>query len=203
MKQILIETQTFTASPVTLTEGKSENGNLLVKGILATAEVKNGNGRYYSKELWEREIDKYMESVRANRALGELDHPDSSIINLKNVSHNIKKIFWEGDNVMGIIELLPTPSGNILTSLFQNNIPVGVSSRGMGSLKQRGELMEVQDDFELLCWDFVSTPSNPGSYMAVTGMMNESKVPQHLNKYQSVNSIITDILCANGTCPIF
>ena len=135
MKQILIETQYFTATPVQLTEGKSESGNLLVKGILATAEVKNGNGRYYSKELWEREIDKYMENVRANRALGELDHPDSSIINLKNVSHNIKKIFWEGDNVMGIIELLPTPSGNILTSLFQNNIPVGVSSRGMGSLK--------------------------------------------------------------------
>ena len=203
MKQILIETQYFTATPVQLTEGKSESGNLLVKGILATAEVKNGNGRYYSKELWEREIDKYMENVRANRALGELDHPDSSIINLKNVSHNIKKIFWEGDNVMGIIELLPTPSGNILTSLFQNNIPVGVSSRGMGSLKQMGELMEVQDDFELLCWDFVSTPSNPGSYMAVTGMMNESKIPQQFNKYKSVNSIITDILCANGTCPIF
>ena len=203
MKQILIETQYFTAIPVQLTEGKSESGNLLVKGILATAEVKNGNGRYYSKDLWEREIDKYMENVRANRALGELDHPDSSIINLKNVSHNIKKIFWEGDNVMGIIELLPTPSGNILTSLFQNNIPVGVSSRGMGSLKQMGELMEVQDDFELLCWDFVSTPSNPGSYMAVTGMMNESKIPQQFNKYKNVNSIITDILCANGTCPIF
>jgi hypothetical protein len=104
---------------------------------------------------------------------------------------------------MGIIELLPTPSGNILTSLFQNNIPVGVSSRGMGSLKQMGELMEVQDDFELLCWDFVSTPSNPGSYMAVTGMMNESKIPRQYNKYQKVNSIITDILCANGSCPIF
>jgi hypothetical protein len=203
MKQVLIETQYFTATPVQLTEGKSESGNLLVKGILATAEVKNGNGRYYSKDLWEREIDKYMENVRANRALGELDHPDSSIINLKNVSHNIKKIFWEGDNIMGIIELLPTPSGNILTSLFQNNIPVGVSSRGMGSLKQMGELMEVQDDFELLCWDFVSTPSNPGSYMAVTGMMNESKIPQQFNKYKNVNSIITDILCANGTCPIF
>jgi hypothetical protein len=202
MKQVLIETRAFTASPVSLTEGKSETGNLLVKGILATAEVKNGNGRYYSKELWEREIDKYMENVNANRALGELDHPDSSIINLKNVSHNIKKIFWEGDNVMGIIELLPTPSGNILTSLFENKIPVGVSSRGMGSLKQMGELMEVQDDFELLCWDFVSTPSNPGSYMKELGVMNESKTPQQYNKYQKVNSIITDILCANGSCPI-
>ena len=203
MKQVLIETRAFAASPVSLTEGKSETGNLLVKGILATAEVKNGNGRYYSRDLWEREIDKYMENVNANRALGELDHPDSSIINLKNVSHNIKKIFWEGDNVMGIIELLPTPSGNILTSLFENKIPVGVSSRGMGSLKQMGELMEVQDDFELLCWDFVSTPSNPGSYMKELGVMNESKTPQQYNKSQKVNSIITDILCANGSCPIF
>ena len=151
MKQILIETQTFAAKPVKLVEGKSGNGNILVQGILATAEVKNGNGRYYTKDLWEREIDKYMENVNANRALGELDHPDSSIINLKNVSHNIKKIFWEQDNVMGVIEILPTPSGNILKSLFENGIPVGVSSRGMGSLKQMGELMEVQDDFELLC----------------------------------------------------
>jgi hypothetical protein len=203
MKQILIETQTFTAKPSKLIEGKRGNSNLLVEGILATAEVKNGNGRYYSKELWEREIDKYMDNVKYNRALGELDHPDSSIINLKNVSHNIKKIWWDGDQVMGTIEILPTPSGNILAALFQNNIPVGVSSRGMGSLKQMGEIMEVQDDFELLCWDFVSTPSNPGSYMKEKGMMNESKMPNQYNQYAKVNSIITDILCANGTCPIF
>jgi hypothetical protein len=103
---------------------------------------------------------------------------------------------------MGAIELLPTPSGNILKALFDNKISVGVSSRGMGSLKQMGDLMEVQDDFELLCWDFVSTPSNPGSYMKERGMMNESKNSQ-FNKYTKVNSIITDILCANGSCPIF
>ncbi len=119
MKQILIETQTFTAKPAKLVEGKSSTGNPLVEGILATAEVKNGNGRYYSKDLWEREINKYMDSVKQNRALGELDHPDSSIINLKNVSHNIKKLWWDNDNVMGVIEILPTPSGNILAALFQ------------------------------------------------------------------------------------
>jgi hypothetical protein len=203
MKQVLIETQYFTAKPLKLVEGTVPTSNPLVEGILATCEVKNGNGRYYSRDLWKREIDKYMENVRANRALGELDHPDSSIINLKNVSHNIKKIWWDKDHVMGAIELLPTPSGNILKALFENRIPVGVSSRGMGSLKQMGELMEVQDDFELLCWDFVSTPSNPGSYMKEKGMMNESKLPTQINKYQNVNSIITDILCANGTCPIF
>ncbi len=202
MKQVLIETQFFTAKPLKLVEGTVPTSNPLVEGILATCEVKNGNGRYYSRELWEREMDKYMENVRANRALGELDHPDSSIINLKNVSHNIKKIWWDGDHVMGAIELLPTPSGNILRALFANNIPVGVSSRGMGSLKQMGDLMEVQDDFELLCWDFVSTPSNPGSYMKEKGMMNESKNNQY-NKYTKANSIITEILCANGTCPIF
>jgi hypothetical protein len=202
MKQILIETQTFTAKPVKLIEAKNRNGNMLVQGVLATAEVKNGNGRYYSKELWEREIEKYMENVNANRALGELDHPDSSIINLKNVSHNIKKIWWDKDYVMGAIEILPTPSGNILKSLFENAIPVGVSSRGMGSLKQMGEVMEVQDDFELLCWDFVSTPSNPGSYMKEAGALNENKT-YNSNQYSKVNSIITDILCANGTCPIF
>ena len=202
MKQVLIETQFFTAKPLKLVEGTVPTSNPLVEGILATCEVKNGNGRYYSRDLWEREIDKYMESVNANRALGELDHPDSSIINLKNVSHNIKKIWWDGDHVMGAIELLPTPSGNILRALFENKIPVGVSSRGMGSLKQMGDLMEVQDDFELLCWDFVSTPSNPGSYMKEKGMMNESKNNQH-NKYIKANSIITEILCANGTCPIF
>ena len=199
MKQILIETQTFTAKPAKIIEGKGVNNNLLVEGILATAEVKNGNGRYYAKDLWQREIDKYMENVKQNRALGELDHPDSSIINLKNVSHNIKKIWWDGDHVMGMIEILPTPSGNILKALFDNNIPVGVSSRGMGSLKQMGEMMEVQDDFELLCWDFVSTPSNPGSYM---GRLHENK-NSHTDKYSKVNTIITDILCANGSCPLF
>jgi hypothetical protein len=204
MKQVLIETQYFTAKSIKLDEGKSPTGNPIVQGILATAEVKNGNGRYYSKDLWEREIDKYMENVTANRALGELDHPDSSIINLKNVSHNIKKIWWDGDNVLGAIELLPTPSGNILRSLFENNIPVGVSSRGMGSLKQMGDLMEVQDDFELLCWDFVSTPSNPGSYMAPAGgMMNEGLNAKSFSKYSKVNSLITDILCSQGTCPVW
>ena len=199
MKSLLIETLPFNVSPITLTEGKSTSGNPLVKGILATVEVKNGNGRYYSKELWERELEKYNVLVKERRACGELDHPDSQVINLKNVSHNISKLWWDGDNVMGAIELLPTPSGNILKALIGAGIKVGVSSRGMGSLKQVGEVLEVQDDFDLLCWDFVSTPSNPGSYMTP---LNEG-LSTSINPYSKVNSIITDILCANGTCPIF
>ena len=199
MKSLLIETLPFNVSPITLTEGKSTSGNPLVEGILATVEVKNGNGRYYSKELWDRELKKYNVLVKERRACGELDHPDSQVINLKNVSHNISKLWWDGDNVMGSIELLPTPSGNILKALIGAGIKVGVSSRGMGSLKQVGEVLEVQDDFDLLCWDFVSTPSNPGSYM--TPLREGLSTP--INPYSKVNSIITDILCANGTCPIF
>jgi len=199
MKPLLIETTPFNISPKMLTESRdSISGNPLVEGILATCEVKNGNGRYYSKELWEREIDKYLTLVNENRALGELDHPDSQIINLKNVSHNIKKLWWDGDKVMGAIEILPTPSGNILKSLIENNIRVGVSSRGMGSLKQVGEVLEVQDDFELLCWDFVSTPSNPGSYMSPI----HEGLNHNVDPYLKLNSLVTEILCANGSCPI-
>ena len=199
MKKVLVETQLFKPKGLMLTEGKLSNrGNPMVEGILATAEVKNGNGRYYPRELWEREIDKYMESVKQNRALGELDHPESSVINLKNVSHNITEMWWDGDEVYGKIEILPTPSGNILKALIENNITVGVSSRGMGSLEDRSGVLEVQDDFELLCWDFVSTPSNPGSYMEI---VTEGKLAQ-INKYQGVNSIVNEILCAN-TCTCY
>jgi hypothetical protein len=202
MKQVLIETIPFNVSPVQLTEGlKAPSGNPMVVGILATAEVKNGNGRYYPKELWEREINKYMDVVKDNRATGELDHPDSTIISLKNVSHVIRQCWWEGDKVMGKIEILPTTSGNILKALIENNIQVGVSSRGMGSLKEIHEgTLEVQDDFELLCWDFVSTPSNPGSYMQ---LVKEGKENNIINPYAKVNTLLTEILCANGSCPIF
>jgi hypothetical protein len=201
MKQVLIETIPFKVAPIQLIEGlRAPSGNPLVEGILATAEVKNGNGRYYSKELWEREIDKYQQSIRENRATGELDHPESSIISLKNVSHIIREVRWDGDKVIGKIEILPTVSGNILKALIENNVTVGVSSRGMGSLKEMNEgTLEVQDDFELLCWDFVSTPSNPGSYMALVREGIERKEID----YSKVNSLLTEILCANGTCPIF
>jgi len=202
MNRLLIETQTFQQSSLTLTEGKmSDRGNPIVGGILATAEVKNGNGRYYKKSLWQREIDKYMDSVKERRALGELDHPESSVINLKNASHNIVDIYWDGNTVMGKIEILPTPSGNILKALLESNIKLGVSSRGMGSLQENADgLLEVQDDFDLLCWDFVSTPSNPGSYMT---SLNEGKINSSYNPYQKVQSTITEILCSNGNCPIF
>jgi len=199
MKQVLIETSLF--KPQSFTEGlKSKRGLPIVEGILATCEVKNGNGRYYSRELWEREMESYKNLIDENRAMGELDHPEDSVVNLKNVSHNITDYWWDGDNVMGKIEILPTPSGNILKALIENGITVGVSSRGMGSLKPMGEVQEVQDDFQLLCWDFVSTPSNPGSFMH---LVKEGLNIDSIKTYTKVNSIITEILCSKGNCPIW
>ena len=200
-KKLLIETHTVKISPSQLTENvNKESGNLLVEGILATAEVQNGNGRYYSKGLWDREMDKYNELIEQRRSMGELDHPESTVINLKNVSHLISEYWWDGDNVMGKIEILPTPSGKILTELMKSGVTVGVSSRGMGSLEEnRQGVLEVQDDFELLCWDFVSTPSNPGSYMHT---INEGKNIITYD-YSNVNKIVHEILCSKGNCPIF
>ena len=198
-KKLLIETHTIKVSPSKLTENvNKENGNLMVEGILATAEVKNGNGRYYKKELWDREMEKYDQLVKERRSMGELDHPESTVINLKNVSHIVTGYDWDGDQLMGKIEILPTPSGNILKELIKNGVTVGVSSRGMGSLEDRGGVMEVQDDFELLCWDFVSTPSNPGSFMSV---LQEGKETVTYD-YSKVNNIIREILCSKGSCPI-
>ena len=199
-KKLLIETHTIKVSPSQLTENVNrENGNLMVEGILATAEVKNGNGRYYKKELWDREMEKYDQLVKERRSMGELDHPESTVINLKNVSHLVTDYGWDGDQLMGKIEILPTPSGNILKELIKNGVTVGVSSRGMGSLEQNGSVMEVQDDFELLCWDFVSTPSNPGSFMSV---LQEGKQTITYD-YSKVNKVLHEILCSKGSCPIF
>ena len=199
-KKLLIETHAIKVSSSQLTESiNKENGNLMVEGVLATAEVKNGNGRYYKKEIWHREMEKYDQLVKERRSMGELDHPESTVINLKNVSHIVTGYNWDGDQLMGKIEILPTPSGNILKELIKNGITVGVSSRGMGSLEQNGSVMEVQDDFELLCWDFVSTPSNPGSFMSV---LQEGKETVTYD-YTNVNKIIHEILCSKGSCPVF
>ena len=209
-KQILIETRQFKPNPVTITEVSGDlGGNIMVEGVLATVEVKNGNGRYYKKDLWEREIDNFQKKInqKSTETCGELDHPDSQIINLKNASHAIRSLRWDGNEIIGTVEIFCDPvhkgtnSGSIAGALVRNGLMIGISSRGMGSLKQVGEIMEVQDDFELLTWDLVSNPSNPDSWM-LNSSLNEGK-SSPFNPYQKVDSIITEILCANGTCPIF
>ena len=181
-----------------------ENRPLVVKGVIQRAEAKNQNGRIYPREILEREINKYIEGpVREKRALGELDHPESSVINLQNVSHNVTKIKMMGDDVYGEVEILPTPAGKILQALFASGITVGISSRGMGSVKEgSGGTVEVQDDFELLCFDFVSTPSTHGAFMRPVGRaLQEGQIIQQEYKYTNVNNIIRDIICDNtGVC---
>ena len=182
-----------------------ENKSLIVSGVLQRAEAKNQNGRIYPREILEREVKQYMEGpVKENRAMGELDHPESSVINLQNVSHTIKRCWWDGDDVMGDVEILSTPAGNILKALFAAGITVGISSRGMGSVKENmmEGTVEVQDDFELLCWDFVSTPSTHGAFMTPKGRaLQEGKVVVPEFKYTNVNNIIRDIICDNtGVC---
>ena len=202
---LLTEHIPFTVDRKIIEESISRNTPLVVTGVIQRAEAKNQNGRIYPKEILEREIEKYIEGpVKERRALGELDHPESSVINLQNASHNITKVYWNGDEVMGEVEILSTPSGNILKELFRNGITVGISSRGMGSVKDNMSegTVEVQDDFELLCFDFVSTPSTHGAYMTPVGRaLQEGKIQLPEYKYTNVNNIIRDIICDNtGMC---
>jgi len=194
MKNLLIDYITFDVTPQMVAESMEKNGGrLIVYGVLQRAEAKNQNGRVYPRPILEREVEKYLtESVKQRRALGELDHPDSSIINLNNVSHNIVDMEWKGNDLVGKVEVLTTPAGNILRELFRAGIKLGISSRGMGSVKQLDErTVEVQDDFELIAFDFVSNPSTYGAFLHP---MHESAGHRFVDKYENVNKIITDIL---------
>ena len=197
MTQLLTEHIPFRVDRLIVESSIKENTPLVVEGIIQKAGEKNHNGRIYEKKILERELEKYQDLINENRALGELDHPDSSVINLNNVSHNIKKIWWSGDDVYGRIEIFSTPSGNILKELFRNGITIGISSRGMGSVKENNEgTLMVQEDFDLLCFDFVSTPSTKGAFMKPLREHKESNTS--LNK---INEIIRDIICDNtGMC---
>jgi len=178
MKQVIVDYIPFQITPQQINEAmKENNGKLVVKGVLQRAEAKNQNGRVYPREILVRESKKYDENfVKQNRALGELDHPDSSVVNLQNVSHNVKEMHFEGDNLVGTVEILTTPSGNILKELFKNGIKLGISSRGLGSVEVVREsngdtVSKVGDDFELIAFDFVSNPSTHGAFLHP---MNES-----------------------------
>jgi hypothetical protein len=170
---------------------------MIVQGVLQRANAKNQNGRVYPKDILEREVKKYDDSfVKERRALGELDHPDSSVVNLQNVSHNVVEMMWNGDDLVGKVEILPTPSGNILKALFKAGIKLGISSRGLGSVRKnvRENADEVQDDFELIAFDFVSNPSTRGAFLFPTGALNESVTSTPVNKYAKIESLIHDII---------
>ena len=201
---LLTEYRPFQVDRQLAEQSIKENKPLMVKGVIQRAEAENQNGRIYPEKILRREIEKYVAGpVREKRALGELDHPESSVINLQNVSHNVTKVKMIGDDVYGEVEILPTPAGKILQALFASGITVGISSRGMGSVKAgAGGTVEVQDDFELLCFDFVSTPSTHGAFMSPMGRtLQEGKIQVPEYKYTNVNNIIRDIICDNtGVC---
>jgi len=175
MKQLIVDYIPFEITPQQITESMSTNdGKLVVKGVLQRANAKNQNGRVYPKDLLMREAKKYTENfIQQKRALGELDHPDSSVVNLQNASHNVMEMHFNGNDLVGTVEVLGTPSGNILKELFKSGIKLGISSRGLGSVETIGEsgAQEVQPDFELIAFDFVSNPSTHGAFLSP---MNES-----------------------------
>ena len=182
-KKLLVDVRPFEISRQKIDESIKENdGRLIVKGVLQRAESKNQNGRVYPREVLLKEVSKYLdEQVAERRALGELDHPESSVVNLNNASHNVIEMHWDGDDLLGTVEVLSTPSGNILKELFKSGIKLGISSRGLGSVEpvneKNGEdgTVEVQPDFELIAFDFVSNPSTHGAFLSPTneGKLNE------------------------------
>ena len=171
MRQLIVDYLPFEVRQEQITESMRENdGKLIVRGVLQRAEAQNQNGRIYPREVLMREAKKYAkEFIKQRRAMGELDHPESSVVNLANVSHNISEMHWEGDNLLGTVEVLGTPAGNILKELFKSGIKLGISSRGMGSVETisdgTDDTQQVQPDFELIAFDFVSNPSTQGAFM--------------------------------------
>ena len=184
-----------TSSRPTLTESKKRPGVYEVVGVMQRAEAKNQNGRVYKRPILEREVNNYVENfVKIGNAYGELDHPESPIISLKNASHIVKELWWEGDDLMGKVELLNTPSGNIVKEILKAGHAIGISSRGTGSVQQTNEgTLEVQPDFELVGWDFVSNPSTHGAFMNPVSL-NEAKVKAL--PFAKLDEIINDILRA-------
>src|SRR5210317_735240 len=192
MSQLLVDITPF--KPI-IRESKERPGVFEVEGVMQRAQAENQNGRVYAKPILERETKKYMEEfVKRGNAFGELDHPESPVVSLKNASHIVKDLWWKGDDLIGKVELLNTPAGNIVKEIIKAGHTISISSRGTGSVNQTNEgHLEVQDDFELVCWDFVSNPSTHGAFMNPISL-SEGKVK--VSKYSNLDSIIKDILRA-------
>ena len=167
-----------------------QNGAIYLSGVMQRCDEQNGNGRVYPARVLQREVRNYTKVVDENRACGELDHPEDSVVNLKNASHMVTSLWWEGKDLMGKIKVLSTPSGKILESLINDGVKLGISSRGLGSVRESQGKTLVEDDFQLICFDIVSEPSTQGAYM----MMNESKEKQIWSKADRINRLLNDIV---------
>ena len=197
--KLLTSWQPFEYNLETIKESRAQNGGkLIMKGILQKSDTLNQNGRVYPRTILEREIRNYQKFIAENRALGECDHPDSSVVELKNASHIVREAYMDGDVVHGIIELLDTPSGKILQSLVESGVTLGISSRGVGSTKRQGDTDVVQDDFQLICWDFVSEPSTPGAFMMREGRIREGDLNKVFNKSDRIHRLFNEVLDWQG-----
>jgi len=171
---------------------KVANGAVILTGVMQRADEQNGNGRVYPYRTLMREVENYKKLVNERRALGELDHPDDSVINLKNASHLVTDIWMEGKDAMGKIEVLDTPSGKILKSLVDSGVKLGISSRGLGSVRESQGKVIVEDDFQLICFDMVSEPSTHGAFMEPR--LHEGKEPNIFTKADKINRLLNDIV---------
>ncbi len=171
-------------------EGNRQGTHLIVAGKIQAAGKKNGNGRIYPKPILEREMKNYQKLVKEGRAIGELDHPDSSVVELKNASHLMTEVWWQGDDVMGKMKILGTPAGKIAKQLVEGGVQLGISSRGLGSTRQEAGVTMVEDDFQLLCFDLVSEPSTTGAFLVAEGQ----EVKTHLTKADRINRALNDII---------
>lgn len=193
--KVLREWTAFSLNSQMIQESRAMNGGkLMVSGIIQRANTLNQNGRVYPRTILEREIMNYQKLIRENRALGECDHPDSSVVELKNVSHIVREAYMKGDDVYGRIEILDTPSGKIIQSLIESGITLGISSRGVGSTVNQGGNQIVQDDFQLICFDMVSEPSTPGAFMLKEGKINRKELDKFFNQSDKIDRIFNDIL---------
>tara|TARA_Y100000310_G_scaffold74257_1_gene70390 strand:+ start:14209 stop:14817 length:609 start_codon:yes stop_codon:yes gene_type:complete len=167
-----------------------ENKAVFLSGVMQRCDEKNGNGRVYPGPILEREVKKYMNVVKESRACGELDHPEDSVVNLKNASHMVKSLWWEGKDLMGKVKVLSTPSGKILEALINDGITLGISSRGLGSVQESREGTIVEDDFQLICFDIVSEPSTQGAFM----MMNEVQLKSSGKRGDHIEELLHNII---------
>jgi hypothetical protein len=195
-KKLLTEWMSFEYSPQMIKESReSNNGKIIMKGVLQKSDTLNQNGRVYPDVILAREVKNYQKFIRENRALGELDHPDSSVVELKNVSHIVRAAYMQEGICYGTVEILDTPSGKILQSLVESGVTLGISSRGVGSTKREGGYDVVQDDFQLICWDFVSEPSTPGAFMMKEGRtLSRTELNKVFNRTDRIDRIFNDIL---------
>lgn len=193
----MVNTNNLTESDKKIMSESGQFGKIMLKGICQAADTKNGNGRIYPRHILEREVKKYQKIIKENRGLGELDHPDDSVINLKNVSHRLVELWWDGNNVMCkllVLDNRKVPSGELAAGLLEEGVLLGISSRGLGSVKddyKNGGTI-VEEDFGLICFDLVSEPSTPNAFQYPVG--ERRRYSESKENKNNINSLIDDIL---------